>query len=199
MKRILSLLVLIGFLVGCTPMTALLKLHGQDPFDPSNHDTLEFTKIGWSDKSGEGYTTWTFVREEQEFLWQFYGDDNNGKTPCFRGEPWTAKKWSDRNPWHNWGWYWMGIAYWDQALVPYSSYLRDHLESFEAFDIGLLRLSFTRDTRHGRNWHTDEWGRTRKNLYPFLYVRLPFNLKFWIGWKPTRGQFAISLKVREEE
>jgi len=212
MKRILSLLVLIGFLVGCAPMTALLKLHGQDPFDPTKHYTVIWTKPDWGECEqirflGDGifttapHYTWTYKRQGQEFLWQFYGNDNpEGMRPCFHGEPWSEKEWWRRNSWHDWSWYWMGIAHWSQEEVPYSSYNNRHLERIDPwFDKGPLRISWVRDRTGRRNAQTDEWGRTKRHWYPYLYLRLPFNVKFWIGWKPTRGQFAISLKVREEE
>jgi hypothetical protein len=169
-------LIAVGFVVfsGCSILNPAVK---------ENWKTVDLTKPGW-DQCGEDYKTWTYDRFEHPVLWSVMGNDNDGVTPCFRGEPWSYWRWWARNRFHNFKWYQIGIANWDESKIPYSSHYNSHLKRLDpAWELGPIRFSKVQR----RDW--------RFSL-PFWRVKLPLDFQFWIGWKPNRGQFALSFKRR---
>ena len=158
------------------------------PWVKEDWDTVDITKPGWI-IDGEQHFTWSYRRYSHPWIWAIFGNDNDGVTPCFRGEVWSWWDWWLRNSFHAFKWYVLGLAHWEEALIPYSSHENSHLERLYVCEWDWFGLSLV---RHCKDYESS-W---RKHLWhPFIYIGLPFDLAFWVGWKPNRGQFALSLKV----
>lgn len=174
MKRFLLVFCLV-FFVGCA------TLPNRDKWQ-----TVSVQKHNWPVES------WTYKRCcGQEWAWALFGNDNDGVTPWFRDEQWGYWKWWLRNRTHNWNWYVVGYAYWEEGN-PYSSWNTDHLEYKKiigndpadddtwGFKLRLLK------PKH-RSWLA--WR-------PFVALNTKY-FRIWWGWK-RRGQKAASIEFGRE-
>ena len=167
MRRAILFLILIFILASCALS------------NPARWHTLEVRK-DWPDD----YASWTYKRGVgQDWAWALFGNDNDGVTPYFKDEPWEYWRWWLRNRFHNWKWYVIGYAWWEEGN-PYSSLYTDHLEYkyvLGDWESRGLRLIWVKPKIRS-------WAYWR----PYIGIHTDF-LSAWIGWK-RRGNFAASIK-----
>lgn len=160
------------------------------PWRKEDWEILEFQRQDRDPPPPAGYMTWTYKRKKgQRLIWAIFGNDEEGVTPWSMGKAWTWWKWWRRNPMTNLRWYVIGQSNWDEGLVPNSSRDRSHLEykfwignalKYQDYD---WTFSWTRKIGH-RVW------------FPFVCIKLGWGVRFWIGWKPYKGELDCSLKKR---
>jgi len=162
------------------------------PWRKEDWDTIEFTKPGW-EVDGNPYYSWTYRRLSHPIMWWVFGNDNNGTVPHFRGEVVSWFWWWRRNTAANAKWYGIGLAHWVEEEIPFSSYNNEHLERKYIIDAEYLRLTLV---RHKSSYEGPDTNKRKKKWHPFFYIKEPiFNLAFWIGFSPKRGQWKLSFKV----
>lgn len=150
--------------------------------NPDKWLTVEVDKH-WPDN----YKSWTYKRCcGQNLIWALFGNDTDGVTPYFKGEPWPFWKWWLRNRWSNFGKFVIGYARWEEGN-PYAIWDTSHLEYCHVIgdweSLGFVHIGVKPKNRPWWYWR------------PYFGIHLPPPFpSAWIGWK-RRGWFACSIKV----